>query len=47
LDYNGLRKNIVTGEQFKRVLSNLALYLTDPEFKEVVNIYGIDPVGSR
>lgn len=42
-----MRKNIVTGEQFKRVLSNLGLYLTDAEFKEIVNIYGVDPSNSR
>lgn len=37
----------MTGDQFKRVLSNLGLYLTDAEFREIVNIYGHDPVGSR
>ena len=29
LDFDGLRKNIVTGDQFKRVLATLGLILTD------------------
>ena len=29
LDYDGLRKNIVTGDQFKRILSSLNINLSD------------------
>ena len=47
LDFDGLRKNIVTGEQFKRILGNLNIFLSDTEFIEVVRIYGVDSVDSR
>lgn len=47
LDFDGLRKNIVTGEQFKRILANLGIYLSDSEFCEIIKIYGIDSVDSR
>ena len=47
LDFDGLRKNIVTGLQFKRILSNLNIYLTDSEFEEVLKIYNVDGVNSR
>jgi hypothetical protein len=29
LDFDGLRKNVVTGDQFKRILASLSLVLTD------------------
>ena len=47
LDFDGLRKNIVTGLQFRRVLNSLNLAFSDKEFKEIVKAYGIDEVGSR
>jgi len=42
LDFDGLRKNIVTGLQFRRVLNSLNLAFSDKEFKEIVKAYGID-----
>lgn len=47
LDYDGLRKNIVTGDQFKRILSTLNIQLTDSEFNEILKIYNVDGVDSR
>lgn len=47
LDFDNLRKNIVTGAQFRRILTNLNIALADNEFKEIVKAYGHDPVGSR
>ena len=47
LDFDGLRKNIVTGDQFKRILSNLNIYLTDAEFLEVERIYNVDGMNTR
>lgn len=47
LDYDGLRKNIVTGLQFRRILNSLNLNFTDKEYKEIVKVYGLDEVGSR
>jgi Ca2+-binding EF-hand superfamily protein len=47
LDFDGLRKNIVTGAQFKRILHNLSLTLSENEYKQIVKTYGLDPVGSR
>lgn len=47
LDFDGLRKNIVTGQQFKRILSNLNIYLTDAEFEEILKIYNVDGVNTR
>ena len=32
LDFDTLRKNIVTGDQFKRVMATLGLVLTEDEF---------------
>jgi hypothetical protein len=42
LDFDGLRKNIVTGLQFRRILNSLNLAFSDKEFKEIVKAYGID-----
>lgn len=42
-----MRKNIVTGEQFKRILGVLGINLTESEFKEILNIYHVDSIGSR
>jgi len=47
LDFDGLRKNIVTGLQFRRILNSLNLNFSEKEFKEIVKVYGIDEVGSR
>lgn len=47
LDFDNLRKNIVTGDQFKRVLATLGLVLTDNEFNEIHNVYNVDGVNSR
>lgn len=47
LDFDGLRKNIVTGQQFRRILSNLNLAISENEFKEIVKVYGHDAVNSR
>lgn len=47
LDFDGLRKNIVTGTQFRRVLNSLNLALSEEEYKELVKVYGIDAVNSR
>ena len=33
LDFDGLRKNIVTGLQFKRIMNQLNLNFSDQEFK--------------
>ena len=47
LDYDGLRKNSVTGDQFKRILGVLGITLSDSEFNEILNIYHVDALGSR
>ena len=47
LDFDGLRKNSVTGQQFRRILGTLNLALTENEYKELIKVYGIDSVGSR
>jgi hypothetical protein len=47
LDFDGLRKNIVTGLQFKRILSSFNLTLTDNEFKELLRVYAVQPEGDR
>jgi hypothetical protein len=39
LDFDGLRKNIVTGLQFRRVLNSLNLAFSDKEFKEIFKAY--------
>lgn len=47
LDFDGLRKNIVTGEQFRRVLASLNLQLSNNDYKEIVAAYRVYPQGSR
>ena len=47
LDFDGLRKNVVTGDQFKRILASLSLVLTDTEFDEIHKVYNVDGPNSR
>ena len=47
LDFDGLRKNIVTGDQFKRVLNVMNISLTDTEFNEILKIYNVDGPNTR
>lgn len=47
LDFDGLRKNIVTGLQFRRILNGLNINLTDKEFKEFLKVYHVDADGGR
>lgn len=47
LDFDNLRKNIVTGDQFKRILANLGITLSENEFNEINNVYNVDGVISR
>ena len=42
-----MRKNIVTGLQFRRIINSLNLSFTDKEYKEIVKAYGHDEIGSR
>ena len=46
LDFDGLRKNIVTGLQFQRVLNILGICLTESEFEEIHNVYHVDEVNN-
>lgn len=37
LDFDGLRKNIVTGDQFKRIINMLNLTLSEEEYQSILN----------
>ena len=47
LDYDTLRKNIVTGDQFKRIMASLGLVLSDDEFSEIHKVYNVDGLNAR
>lgn len=47
LDFDGLRKNIVTGEQFKRVINMMNLTLSEEEYQAILNEYRVEPTDKR
>lgn len=47
LDFDGLRKNIVTGDQFKRIINMLNLTLTEDEYQSILNEYRVEPNDNR
>ena len=47
LDFDGLRKNIVTGDQFKRVINMLNLTLSEEEYQAILNEYRVEPTDKR